>query len=294
MRHTAIGHTFRLIFFATVASIAAASPSRVQKTGDSPTEALRAQGEVILAATSLEDVIHLMPGITEEQTEAILQSPPEKLSSGLEEWQGDVRDTVYFAERVEGEQAVVAVTHKGSGTRKGFDTWILTKVDDAWKVTGGGFGVDGLPGAVGSLKISGDVATELPSAIVSLGRVNGVPILSVGDLLAGQLENAVPIARVQIPFPMEFAKRCLDPGSMPVAAVTTPGEYGVTVKGGLWLADGDEESAFDQDLEGTLTVVSLDGDLFSGRFEVSANSASGGQATASGTLTDTLMPCAEE
>lgn len=265
--------------------------ANAQPADESPIEALRRQSEAVLAASTLDEAIDLLPA---EQVAYVRQMSPEEQAAGLAEWKRDVSGLRPFMERVFGERAVVALDDPSAGATTGMRVLTMSLGEGGWRVTGEETLLQAVPAASGTLEVAGDRTASVETGFVSLIGVNGAFLLEVADLAAAldESENDGTMARLQIPLAEEFRHRCFDPGPIRIATVTTEGEYGVTLRGGLRLGAGESEELFDRDLEGTLEVITFEGKRFSGRFAVRMASADGSRVEVVGTVGRALMPCA--
>lgn len=267
-----------------------ASLAIAQPADETPIEALRRQSQAVLTASTLDEVIDLLPA---EQVAHVRQMSPEQQAAGLAEWKRDVSGLRPFLERVVDDRAVVALDDASAGGTTGMRVLIMSLGEAGWRVTGEETMLQAVPGASGTLEVAGDRSARVDAGYVSLVGVNGAFLLEVADLAAvlDEPESGGPTARLQIPLPEELRERCLEPGPIPIAVVTTAGEYGVILRGGLSLSGSASEELFDRDLEGTLDVDMVDDERFSGRFEVRAGSGNGSKVEISGSLDRALMPC---
>ena len=255
----------------------------------SPLATLEAQTEAILAASTLDEVLHLLPA---EHAARVAGLTAEQKAAGLEKWKLDVERQRPVAERVEGDRAVVLLEPSPLPDVPGARLLTLSRVDGVWRVGGEAGLMSAVPGATAGFAISGATSEELDEGRVSLSALNGIPTLQISDLLAEHLDEGAEVARVQIPFAAEHAGTCFEPGSYPIGSVVVEGEYGFRVPGGFWPAGAEEGGAFDEEASGMLEVTEVVGARFSGAFELTAASEDGSTVTVTGTIDRALMPCA--
>lgn len=267
------------LLFAMVVLVVAVLPARAQER--SPMEALESQNEAILKAESLDEVVEYLP---ESARSRIEQMSEEEKAAGLEQWRQSTAGHRLVRERIADGRAVVLME-----TDDGVRLLRMTLVDGRWTVDGETFLMAATAGATGEFSVTGAVDHELEEGVVNQTRINGVPVLTVSDPLEeGLLEEDVPTVQLALPL-------CIATGTYPLE----PQESGnATVGSRYWHPIGDgERIEFKEDVVGSLRVESVDGERFSGTFEIrgSAESTDGGEAVVvEGRIRDARIECDEE
>lgn len=267
-----------------MSTTAAAQPATGQ---DSPIAALEAMKKAILEAKSLADVLPFYP---QEMRDMISELPPEQQVAGLEQEKRRIGREKYVAERIDGDNGVVVSESTSNNSPKGVRFIKMARADGAWRRTEEEeYIIEALRGSNGTYSVSDAVSSELENGIISLL----VTTIEIADLATENLGDGMKVARVLIPFNIEWRTRCFDAGEMAIGTVVYAGDDGntYTINGGFAPAGTSIEQGFYRDMTGTLDVVPGEGDRFSGSYELTASNDAGETVTVSGSIEGGLMPC---
>lgn len=243
----------------------------------SPKEALESQNESILGAESLDEVIEHVPEHARSQVEQMSQ---EEKAAALKEWQEGVASVRLVRERVADGRGVVLLE-----SEDGARLLSMTLEDGRWTLAGESYLATATPGARGGFTVSGAVEYELAEGVVSQTGLNGIPVLTVSDPLEEELhQRDVPTVQLALP-------QCLEAGSHSLEAREAGN---VTVRSQFWHStDEEQKREFEEVVTGNLEVESIEGDRFSGSFELRAETESGEAVSVEGWIEDARVQCDE-
>lgn len=115
---------------------------------DSPMAALEQQAEAILAAKTLDEVVHLMP---EAHAARAREMAAEDKAAALEKWNQRTQQMRPTAERVASDEAVVLLAMEPAGDTLGIRLLRMSRVEGSWQTTDD----DAYADCVAKLKIRG-------------------------------------------------------------------------------------------------------------------------------------------